>query len=154
MTKYYKLKTQQSLESNSFPTTPNDSINKGPKSNTSLTRSTKGERTSKNLFKNDAISKSTNVLKLAMENRRLANTQKLKKQVDDSIKSTTAEQDRNKSKLFQSLVSSPISLETSVNHGKRSKGIKKSVTQGPYRKTSSKSLVPQRKTSDKSLVSY
>ena len=79
MTKYYKLKTQQSLESNSFPTTPNDSINKGPKSNTSLTRSTKGERTSKNLFKNDAISKSTNVLKLAMENRRLANTQKLKK---------------------------------------------------------------------------
>ena len=76
-----------------------------------------------------------------MENRRLANTQKLKKQVDDSIKSTTAEQDRNKSKLFQSLVSSPISLETSVNLGKRSKGIKKSVTQ-PLRKTSSKSLVP------------
>ena len=35
-----------------------------------------------------------------MENRRLANTQKLKKQVDDSMKSTTAEQDKNRSKLF------------------------------------------------------
>ena len=117
LTKYYKLKTQQSVESNSFPTTPNDSINKGPKSNTSQTRSTKGERTSKNLFKNDALSKSTTVLKLAMENRRLANTQKLKKQVGDSIKSTPGEKEMNRSKLSQSLVSSPISLETSVNLG-------------------------------------
>ena len=68
------LKTQQSVESkeevNSFPTTPNGSIHRGPKSNTSQTRSIKGEKTSKNIFKNESISKSTTVLKLAMENRR------------------------------------------------------------------------------------
>ena len=58
------------MESNSYPTTPNDSMHGGPKSNTSQTRSTKGGKTSKNIFKNDSISKSTTVLKLAMENRR------------------------------------------------------------------------------------
>ena len=129
------------MESNSYPTTPNDSMHGGPKSNTSQTRSTKRERPSKNLHKNAAISKSTNVLKLAMENRRLANTQKFKKQVGDSIKSTAVEQDRNRGKLPKSLVSSPIGLETSVNQG-QSKGLKSSVTEGPHRKTSSKSLVP------------